>query len=750
MNARALLLLGLVVACGDAAAIGGDIGGVRVASGAAADPTPVFRPGYGAHGSGPSQITAPVFGSTTMALEVDCDARTAVGANFPCATGGTFVEENGDVDVDKYAPFTETAARAADYDRVRAHKAPNTTLGEMAAGTDFIVVTAFSTVTRAAAQYVVGKYDSTNSQGWAIRATAGDVFQGVINATTFGSTALNPATEWSVAILMCDAGGVNGARLYINGFLSGSAANCPNGAPTTTAAKNLTLGARSNSTGTDGIDGMISFTKVYTCTGCMTTTADMDAVALKMSAQAMGVWPSAAVTYAPTAMARTTAASFCSVRDNDNVKKCFLVGPRWARLARLKQESPGGRYVTGYLAESVVTNLALQSFNVGTTWTELTAADTQTLDLVVAPNQVLEADAWNATAGADLEHGGRQAITLEASSTYQFSMFHDYLGAGGDEKEILWLRDQTVANAIAYFDVERCAVLSMGAGLHSFSAAATKELQGARADHLGVHSGHTWCRFSMFVDGTAASHNFDFGWADTVGDTSFAAGGTIRLGVVWQADVVKMDASTGLGSVASSYIPTTTATKQRSYDELSYHINNFPAQGMLAWSAMVPRTGLENGISNANGGHFICTPQKDGNNYVKAAMTASHGSGVRAGVNTTGAGLFFGIMNGGTEQWDCCGNSPVGSWYAPRGYNTNDGNVHSLRVRYINNDFAAFLDGDATAGATDSSGTVPTLDTGSIDIGFEQTSKNNAGGLIEDCLIFDEDFEITYPWAAIE
>jgi len=243
MVVRVLLCLSLM-ACGDEAYaqhLGGD-SGIHGStggggSGAAADPTPVYDTFSG--GSGFSNMTA---GAFTMTRVIDCDATDATTTNFPCDTSGTWTEADGDVTVGYAAPLTDTTQRAADYDRFYSHEAPNTTVGEVASGTDVRMgILAFVT-DRGATQYLLSKYDTANSQG-------------VANATAFGSHQIDAFGEWNFYELICS---VDTCSLYVNGYLSGSTGARSGTLATVTAAKNFAVGCRPNGTNHDCIDGKVA------------------------------------------------------------------------------------------------------------------------------------------------------------------------------------------------------------------------------------------------------------------------------------------------------------------------------------------------------------------------------------------------------------------------------------------------------------------------------------------------------------
>jgi len=220
---RGLLALGLLLACGPAEA--GAITGVG-SGGTTADPTPVFDFNPGETGSGVDNLTADAFAMTTV---IECDARTDTATDWPCTTGGTFTESDalGNTTIGFAAPFTEALARATWFDRLAGKRAPNTTVGEVGSGVDVSLIAVFHAKAISALQNVVGKHDFTNSEGYGIRVSAANSLHGIVNGTTVGAYTLDAIGEWNIVELQCDSSAANGARLYINAALAGTAARLP-------------------------------------------------------------------------------------------------------------------------------------------------------------------------------------------------------------------------------------------------------------------------------------------------------------------------------------------------------------------------------------------------------------------------------------------------------------------------------------------------------------------------------------------
>lgn len=744
-----LLLSLLLLACGDAGAQaigGGAVGGGG--GGAAADPTPVFE--FAPYlGSGVDNLTTDAWGMTTV---VECDARTATTTNWACDTGGTFTESEGDVAVGMAAPFTDEDARANDYDRFYAHRAPNTSLAEVGSGVDVSMILVARLTARGATQYVASKYDTANSKGWGLRVTAGDVVQGVGNATTFGSYTLDTFGEWNIYELQCDSGATNGARLYVNGYLAGSAANCPSDLTTVTVAKNFSIGCRPNGTNNDCIDGQVAYVRVQTGTGLITGgTTVQDSVAQRHAQELMGVWPAEAVTAAPLATdLRSTRAMLDIDRDCDGITRLFRVGPYWLRVGKRKEISKGGVCAVGYLSEPQSINLALRNTDMTNgSWTDAGGADSFTADLTVSPmnetnsgGQGHTVDRYVAAADAvGVEHAARQAITLTAA-TYTASIFF-FFNSDVANKPFAFIRDATVANAIAYFNIQHCAVLSQGSGLLTTTQG---PYAGARVIDYGALSATSrWCRASITFTGTAASHNIDFGYAAADGDTTFTTSASEALGSMWGAQVEQIDD----GYNATSVSLTAGSTVQRNLDGLQFDGDNIPATGQLSWSILDYDSKCGN-AGTCNVAAYVCTPYVDANNYLLMKHTTSTGQGIKDGAASAGGGVYFGLMSSGSDLMECCGQgSSFGQWYTRRG-NTGsvmpDGQRHHARFVYLANDMRGYVDGDALPGVADTTGTAPALTSGSILIGYESaTGAAQPAGLVERCALYAQEFEETWP-----
>lgn len=741
----------LLLACGDAGAQaigGGAVGGGG--GGAAADPAPVFSfaPQRNATGgSGVGNLSADAFGLTTV---IDCDARDATATNLPCDTGGTFTESDGNPSTTLFAaPFTDVNSRAIEMID-DGYRAPNTTVGEVTATLDVsMTVVAFLT-DRGATQYIAGKYDTVNSQGYAIRVTAGGVLQGVANATTFGSYTLPARGEWNIITLTCSQ---DTCSLYVNGKVTGSTGARSGTLATVTSAKNFSIGCRPNGTSNDCIDGFVSNVIVRTGAG-LVVNASVAATNLQLAHELMGVWPANGTTKAPVQATRSTAKHCDIIRDDDAQYKApsrlFYVGIDWLCVGRRQEVSADGldiregRHVVGYFDERTNTNLILQSEAFNTTWVKLTAADTTNANPGTrGPNQRTNEVDW-VQAAADvvgLEHGFRQtSVALTAAKTYNFSVYVARIADDGINW--VWLRDNTVANAHAFFNTQYCYVGTTGAGLRDMGSIMNGgRIGSARVTNVGrMETGEPdWCRIEISITGTAATHDFDIGSATADNDFTHTTTASQRVLMLWGAQLEVVNTSDQYGGVrASSYIPTTTVSVAKSADRLQFNENNWPdAGGMIVGASLLPDSRVSSAVhdytTSSNDSTAPCVVEKDANNFLGAIYTGE--------VDTVKWGMQVSIFTAGTNQWSYTPDGLVPGWY-----DTHNGRLHWTRTVIMPNDARIYVDGQPDPSGTDTSITLPTIDSGAVSIGFmDGLGAYWNQGLVVECSIYSEEWEAHAP-----
>lgn len=218
----------------------------------------------------------------------------------------------------------------------------------------------------------------------------------------------------------------------------------------------------------------------------------------------------------------------------------------------------------GYLAEPLAQNLCLQSEIFQTTWA-VTANSSISTDTAVSPNGSTTADSLNEDSTANLAHPVTQVISKAASAIqYTFSV---YIKKAGRSIVCFTLWDNVSVGSRYWFDVNNGTVLStsnIGAGFTSL--AASIEL---------ASNGFYRCKFTA-TSNTGTSLSLNIHSCDTDGVITTTTGlGAVGL-YLWGAQVE-------LGSVATSYIPTTTVAVTRNMDVLIYSSsgNAVVAQGSM-------------------------------------------------------------------------------------------------------------------------------------------------------------------------
>lgn len=748
----------LMLACGpvEAGAITGVGGGGG--SGAAGDPTPTFQ--FAPHtntasGSGVANLTADAFALTPVVV---CDARTMTATNWPCGTGGTFVEDNGDVTPGFAAPFTDAAARSGDYDRFYSHQAPSTALGEVDANTTFSALVVAYVTDRGATQYLLSKYDTVNSQGWGIRISSGGVVQGIVNGTAFGSVVVDTTGWWGMLELTCSS---TNCRLSVDGVAAGSTARSGTLA-TVTSPKNLTVGCRANSTNADCIDGKVAYVRVSTGGSSAVVDGDITSVNLRHAMELEGTWPTHAVVAAPTLRERTTPKMCEIIRDADGqlVAVQFLsrVGPNWMCVGRFREADadgysmPDGRVESAYFAEPPATNLFLRSHDFGNAaWTDLTGADYVTaLGVEGGPTEV--AEQYSRYVGAldivGVEHGVRQSVTL-ATGLYVQSVYAGWTPYDPYTSRYVWLRDNTIgATATAWFDVKTCQVATVGSGVKSMGNNINRGvLTNTRVTNVGdwntANAGYYhWCRLEVVYDVTAGAHDLDFGFSETDGSTLMTSGADDRIGMLLGAQVELMDRA---GDRATSYIPTLGTTASRGEDRLRFGYQNIPAAGgMLLVSLLLPDSRISNSVLDYATARVPsttpCWIERDASNSIGFEQTGE--------ADTTHYGVAWTIVTAGVQQW----TYPTEAFATGR-HSWRNGRMHSLRATFFPGESKLYPDGETVPNKSHTGVTLPDLSGASaltggsgISIGYTESFNDEwARGGVHECTVYDREWEAPAP-----
>jgi hypothetical protein len=349
-------------------------------------------------------------------------------------------------------------------------------------------------------------------------------------------------------------------------------------------------------------------------------------------------------------------------------------------VARFETDCNGRR---GYLPERAISNVAIQSADFGTSWTEADAGDTQSLNAIAAPDGNTAADG-NIADATDGDHGFSQAITLTAT-TYVFSVF-----TKAGNKSWIYLSDDTVANATGYANTTTCATGTKGAGAAALYAESY---------------GNGWCRTSIVFTGTVAAHTIKVLSADADNDKTVTGDSATINTYFWGAQVEAIATA-----VASSYRPTTTTSVSRGADIMTYTStgNVSESQGSVVCRVVVPN-------STATAGVFINLYSAVNNRWqlFESALDVVQ---------------FFGTASGSTQATI---NSTSG---------ISDGTVHTIAGSWATNDARLYIDG-VQHSSTDTSVTPPTGLT-SITIGHV-LDDFQPGSLILDCAVYSTPYRTT-------
>lgn len=523
------------------------------------------------------------------------------GTTLPIASSGT------DVSTGQYTPFTTETDTAVLFNSGKVYQAASAATGDP--GANDIMLEAICQISANEASVVIAKGNMdgiTPSYNLWIGSSYtkfqfNDAAGSVCEVSSYPN--VNPGT-WIVLHAFLDASDTagTGCRLFINGISAGYSSHT---AISTLSGGKLTIGARSDFT--LKYDKNIAYVAQYDRAGWFAGGADnttqWTAFAEERMAKLAGVYPQLAKGQAkPSLQQRNTAATLDRyVNKATGERRLFTVGYGWMRLCEWK-EATGGEYLKGFLAESQITNILLGSESL-IYWSKLTAGDTYDSNIIATPDGQNNGDkliALDTTPG--IEHGFRQAITLVAAG-YTYSMF---LKKG--YRDIVYLRDATIANCIAYFNLNTGTVGTVGAGVGL-----------ANIEPYG----NDWYRCSITLTGTAASHNFDVGATDTDGATTYTA--TSNAGEFYM-----FGGQVEATSYPSSYIYTSTSTASRNGDELQYLCN-----GNITDSATRETKILANRTSNSTLNCYIAEYGNASNRNILYL-----GSGEVARHYNTSAGAF--------------------------------------------------------------------------------------------------------------
>lgn len=466
-----------------------------------------------------------------------------------------------------------------------------------------------------------------------------------------------------------DEASTNGAFAYTNGTQGGTGVNVSARSGSLASTAQATLGGTTaNAAATVGIRIWKCPTGTPQCfAGGATNPAQWAPIARQRASTAWGVAPAiAAGTAAPTALTRATSATVDVV--DGNVRHLYLAGSGAPRVAR--RTHSGGTVVAGYLSEPSVSNIALQSQTLQTTWTAITAGDNVLTDAFAGADLTTTGDDIDGNNSSG-EHGLRQGITVTAA-THSFSVW-----AKAGAQSFVALRNATIANGTAWFDVSTCTSGSCTVGEDCAAAVGTVQagVIQARAQRYPIDTTGdgvadvNLCRVGISYTGTAASHNHDLLCAPSNGNLTYEDGDATADCGFWGARVEAFPTMT-------SYLATTTAAVARNGDDVRFdgasHYTGSPSTMDVA----------------------VLCPNFDaiGSGFWVAGVSPTDFAALRGS-----AADFFdaGGENAGT-QWQIVGSSDV-----------FNGVAHSMRQTMETNNIVAYYDGISIG--TDNLANLPTV-----------------------------------------
>lgn len=615
--------------------------------------------------------------SVSMTLVLACDAQGISGTNWTCrdANGNVTLSEAGtgsSPTTTINTPFhaLDSAERLVAYASGKRHDAASSTVADLTTedlAVEFVGRSATGT-------HVPFDKGLVGTDGFRLTQNSTTYSLGIRTASTTATitSATVTAGNYSHFIAFVDRSeaSTNGAVAYGNGA-AGTGVDASGRSATLSNSSIFAVGANSGST--SGSIGVASF-KIWKCSACFaggaTNPTQWAPIARDRTARAFGVAPNiAAGTAAPTALTRATQAMTDVV--DGSVRHLYLIGSNAPRVARRTHSS--GTVVAGYMSEPAVSNLALQSQTLGTTWAAITAGDNVLADAYAGADLTTTGDNIDGNNSA-AEHGLRQAITLTAA-THTMSAW-----AKAGAQSFVVLRNNTIANGAAWFDVTTCTSSSCVVG--EDCTAAVKTVQAgviqARAERYPIDTTGdgvadvNLCRVSITYTGTAAPNDHDLLCAPSDGVTSYTdADATADCGF-WGVRVEAFPMMT-------SYLATTTASVARNADDVRFdgasHYTGSPSTMDVA--VLCPT------FDDVGSGRFLTV----------GTGTANYGGLLIDQINDRPNST--GIVT--TTQWTISGVSG----------DVTDGIAHALRVNMATNNITAYYDGVSIG--TDATATLPTV-----------------------------------------
>lgn len=587
-------------------------------------------------------------------------------------------------------PFTESTARGFTVaSGGKFYEATSTTAGDVTTS-DLVVEAVFFTSWDATGSDVIvsKRDDGGTNNGWDLAQTSATAVTMTIDAGAAAQSASCTVQSGTWQHVMCfvDRDSATGMRCSCDGTL-GAATDPTSANGTLTTTDPLRIGA--NVTAGTQFQGRIALVRAWSGSGL--AAASYNAQADERFAYLTGVHANATVA----AATRAYPAMISIDRDGDGIRTGFFVGNDWMRVERWP-ETTGGDYLIGYDAEESIQNKALETQTFGTTWTIIDPIDNYDGNMAYAPDGTHTADKLRCPASAvNRVCGFRQSITLTAAR-HTFSVFaRKYVPTYFDHAV---LRVNTIANTATWFNVNTCAVETVGSAV----VATMAEPWGDQA------SEGEWCRISITYVGTAAAHDHDVILAESDNDIDFTNPSNGNALAVWGAQVE----ATPLLTQPTSYIVNTSSANTRAADDLEYTLSGSQPYTLACTGLLRP-----NDVTTG-GGHLLMIARTSGAQYAAIYADQTQGSG-RATVQNDPA-------SGGADATITADTGDL-----------TDGEIHETRALFATNNIRLRLDGAATG--TDDTSNAPAAFT-RVDVGYwADYATYSANGLIGRCRIWSRE-----------
>jgi len=546
----------------------------------------------------------------------------------------------------------------------------STSLGNL--GTDDLVIEAIFKAYPTGNQFIASK-DLSGNAGWYIQNNAGTLTFSLHDGVAAVTMTTPVAEAWYHLVIVVDRdeNSTSGAAMYLNGIRvkSGNFSTIPNAV---SPSYKLTLGGRSDgSMLSNDTLAYIAFWNRASWAAGAGNLAEWDATFAERFHRAAGIWPArAAGTKAPTLYDRGSTGALDKLESG--IRKIYHVGDDWPRV--VSRTDANSNPVVGQLLEAAKTNLCLQSEDLTTSWSLLTAGDSISANSTAAPDKGLAdgliADTSN---GA---HGIGQTVTLTAT-TYTLSVF-----AKRGDKDFIFFRDASLANTDVWFDLANGTV---GTTQSAITAAFIEDW------------GDGWYRCGASFVGTAAAHGIRIRSAEADNDQVFVGDGATINTYFWG---VQLEA----GEFMSSYIPTTSSAVTRAKDDEYYKGddgNLSDRRGRLVIEALIPNY-------NPSSAHV----------FVSLSDGGAAADRIELSVNPTGNVLR--LLSASTEDGtnvDINGSADLA-----------DGALHTYEARWAADNYAAFVDGVSIG--TDTTAPNPPNDLDRIRVGGDYAGAAALDGVI--------------------